>query len=42
VLTAPLWDRRDLLRRWLNEHGRVTLQAEYPQVQVTRYELKPK
>ncbi len=39
---ASMWDQRDLLRRWLNEHGRVTFQAEYPQVQVTRYELGEK
>jgi 4-amino-4-deoxy-L-arabinose transferase-like glycosyltransferase len=39
---APMWDQRDLVRRWLNEHGRVTFQAEYPQMQVTRYELSTK
>jgi hypothetical protein len=37
-----MWDARNLLQRWLEENGRVTFHAEYPQVQVTRYELKEK
>ena len=36
---VEMWDQRDLLRTWLNTHGLVTFQADYPRVQVTRYEL---
>jgi mannosyltransferase len=37
---AAMWDARNLLQRWLEANGSVTFHAEYPQVQVTRYELK--
>ncbi len=37
---AAMWDARNLLQRWLEANARVTFHAEYPQVQVTRYELK--
>ena len=37
---AAMWDARNLLQRWLEANGRVTYRAEYPQVQVTRYELR--
>ena len=37
---AAMWDARNLLQRWLEANARETFYAEYPQVQVTRYELK--
>jgi mannosyltransferase len=36
---VPLWDERGLVQAWLDEHGRVTEQAEFVRVTVTRYEL---
>jgi mannosyltransferase len=36
---VEMWDRRDLLRRWLNAHGQITQQASFAQVQIARYEL---
>lgn len=39
---AAMWDARNLLQRWLETNGEVTFRAEYPQVQVTRYELSGK
>ncbi len=36
---VEMWDQRDLLRSWLNTHGVITFQADYPRVQITRYEL---
>jgi mannosyltransferase len=36
---APLWDQRELTRRWLSERGRVTDQAEFARVSVARYQL---
>jgi hypothetical protein len=39
---AAMWDARNLLQRWLEMNGHVTFREEYPQVQVTRYELTPK
>ncbi len=36
---TEMWDQRDLLRSWLNTHGQITFHAEYPRVQITRYEL---
>lgn len=42
VWSESAWaDARNLLQRWLDAHGEITFHAEYPQVQVTRYELKP-
>jgi mannosyltransferase len=38
---VSMWDQRDLLRKWLNAHGQVTYQADFAQVQITRYELPP-
>ncbi len=38
---TEMWDQRDLLRSWLNTHGQITFQAEYPRVQITRYQLTP-
>ncbi len=39
---AAMWDARNLLQRWLEMNGTITFRAEYPQVQVTRYELTGK
>ena len=39
---AAMWDARNLLQRWLEMNGEITFHAEYPQVQVTRYELEEK
>ena len=36
---VEMWDRRDLLRRWLNAHGQITQQASFAQVQIAHYEL---
>ncbi|HEY4723884.1 MAG TPA: hypothetical protein VII92_18660, partial [Anaerolineae bacterium] len=36
---VEMWDRRDLLRRWLNTHGQITQQAGFAQVQIAHYEL---
>ena len=41
IYTEEEWaDARHLLRRWLEAHRTITFQAEFPQVQVVRYELK--
>lgn len=37
---VAMWDGRDLLRRWLDAHGTRTQYARFPQVEVSRYELK--
>ncbi|HET7377267.1 MAG TPA: hypothetical protein VFK30_11195, partial [Anaerolineae bacterium] len=34
-----MWDQRHLLRQWLSAHGRVTYQAAFAQVEITRYQL---
>jgi mannosyltransferase len=37
---AAMWDARNLLQRWLDANGEITVREDYAQVQVTRYELK--
>jgi hypothetical protein len=37
---APMWDHRGLTEAWLKAHGRVTRQAEFARVAVTRYQLR--
>jgi mannosyltransferase len=37
---VPMWDRRELTRRWLSENGEVTDQGDFARVSATRYELK--
>lgn len=34
-----MWDRRHLLRQWLNSHGTVTYHAIFAQVEITCYQL---
>ncbi|MCS6844999.1 MAG: glycosyltransferase family 39 protein [Caldilineales bacterium] len=38
---AELWDRRGLVRAWLEAHGQVTHDRELTRVRVTRYALGP-
>ncbi len=35
-----MWDRRHLLRQWLDTHGTVTYHATFAQVEITRYQLR--
>lgn len=35
-----MWDRRHLLRQWLDSRGTVTYHALFTQVEITRYQLK--
>lgn len=37
---VAMWDRRNLLERWLDAHGTITEQHVFTQVIVTRYQLK--
>ena len=37
---VTMWDQRNLLQRWLDDHGTRTQQHVFAQVTVTRYELK--
>jgi mannosyltransferase len=37
---VPMWDQRELTRRWLSKNGEVTDQGDFARVSVTRYELK--
>jgi hypothetical protein len=37
---SPMWDARNLTETWLMAHGRVTAQADFARVTVTRYALK--
>ncbi|HXF69170.1 MAG TPA: glycosyltransferase family 39 protein [Thermoflexus sp.] len=36
---AAMWDDRDLVRRWLDVHGRLTARWGFPLVEVRRYEF---
>ncbi len=36
---APMWDDRDLVRRWLDAHGRLVGRWIFPLVEVRRYEM---
>jgi len=38
---ASMWDDRDLVRRWLDAHGRLSDRWAFPYVEVRRYELPP-
>lgn len=34
---VPMWDARDLTRKWLSAHGTITHHADFTRVSVTRY-----
>jgi len=38
---VEMWDERRLLEAWLGRHGRMTDQADFMRVTVSRYELSP-
>lgn len=38
---VPLWDQRELVQDWLEEHAVLTGSVEFTRVQVHRYELPP-
>ncbi len=37
---ATMWDARQLMNEWLNQHGTVVEKAEFPGVTVLRYQMK--
>ncbi len=37
---APMWDSRQLMNEWLDQHGAIVEKADFPGVTVLRYQMK--